>query len=170
MTTPDITAELAALRHRLDVLESREEIRSLRARFHDHVNTDRWDEIGDLFSTGAELDYDYLGSSSGRQAIGEFFGSIPRLLPDGDGGPFVRQFIHAHEIEVDGDTATGTSHMFATPVYHGQSFLVSARFADVYGRHDGVWFFDSVTMRIWYSVPLEQGWAGAERHHMRLEA
>ncbi|MBW0106085.1 nuclear transport factor 2 family protein [Pseudonocardia sp. KRD291] len=166
--TPDIAAELAAVRHRLDVLESREEIRSLRTRFHDYVNTDRWDEIGGLFSADAELDYDYLGSASERQAIDEFFGAIPRLLPDGEGGPFVRQFSHAHAIAVDGETATGSSHLFATPVYHGQSFVVSARFADRYGRHDGTWLFDSVAMTVWYSVPLEQGWAGADRHHMRL--
>ena len=101
MTTPDIAAELAALRHRIDALESQERIRALRNRFHDFVNTDRWEEIGTLFAEDAELDYDYLGSASGRAAVGEFFGAIPRLLPDGD-GTFVRQLIHAHDVEVDG--------------------------------------------------------------------
>lgn len=168
MTTPDIAAEIAALRHRLDALESREQIRGLRNRFHDFVNTDRWDEIGELFAPEAELDYDYLGSASGRAAIGEFFGAIPRLLPAGDGAPFIRQFVHAHDVDVNGDTATGTSHLFATPIYHGASFLVAARFSDRYGRHDGRWLFDAVTMQVWYSVPLERGWAGADRHHMRL--
>ncbi|GAA1866595.1 hypothetical protein GCM10009836_53750 [Pseudonocardia ailaonensis] len=168
MTTPDVLAELAELRHRIDALESREAIQILRDRFHDHVNTNRWAEIGDLFTDDAVMDYDYLGSASGRAEIGAFFARIPELLPDGEGAPFVRQFLHAHAVEVDGDTATGTSHLFATPIYHGQSFVLAGRFADTYQRVDGRWLFASVALEIWYSVPVTEGWAGARRHHMQL--
>jgi hypothetical protein len=167
----DLVAELAALRRRVDVLESQDRIRRLRNSFHDFVNTDRWAEIGGLFTEDAELDYDYLGRASGRAAVGEFFAAIPRLLPADAGAPFVRQFVHGHSVEVDGaagDTATGTSHLFATPTYHGTSFLFSGRFADTYARVDGEWLFASVTLDIWYSVPLAEGWATGERHRMSL--
>lgn len=161
-------AELADLRARVRALEDAREIRELRNRFHDHVNTDRWDEIGALFAEDATLDYSYLGSASGREAIGRFFGSIPQLLPGPDGTPFVRQFIHGHTVEVDGDAATGTSSLFATPVYDGRSFVLAGRFTDTYVRRGGRWLFGSVRLAIDYSVPLAEGWARADRHHMRL--
>lgn len=166
MTAPDLLAELAALRSRVDTLESRESIQMLRNRFHDYVNTDRWDEIGSLFTDDAELDYDTLGRASGRAAITEFFASVPQTLPSG-AGPFIRQFIHAHSVEVDGATATGTSHLFATPVFSGVSHVVSARFTDTYARVDGgEWLFSAVRMQIWYAVPIAEGWAGEDRNRL----
>jgi ketosteroid isomerase-like protein len=168
VTAPDLVAELAELRHRLDALESRDRIQDLRSRFHDYVNTNRWREIGGLFTDDAVMDYDYLGQASGRDEVGAFFARIPELLPDGDGAPFVRQFLHSHAVEVDGETATGTSHLFATPIYGGRSFVLSGRFSDTYRRVDGSWLFASVTLDLWYSVPIADGWAGTERHHMQL--
>lgn len=164
--------DLADLRRRLELLEAESALHRLRNRFHEYVNTDRWDEIGGLFAPDAELDYSYLGSASGRPAITEFFAAIPRLLPAGpDGGagkPFVRQFIHGHDVTVDGDTATGTSFLFATPIYHGQSFVLAGRFADTYTRAGGAWLFARVALEIWYSVPVAEGWAGPDRHRMAL--
>ncbi|MEJ2859615.1 nuclear transport factor 2 family protein [Actinomycetospora flava] len=172
--------DLTALRLRLEVLEAESALHKLRNRFHEYVNTDRWDEIGGLFAEDAELDYSYLGSASGRAAITEFFAAIPRLLPasgrrsDAEldpptaGKPFVRQFIHGHDVDVDGDTATGTSFLFATPIYHGQSFVLAGRFADTYTRVGGQWLFASVALEIYYSVPVAEGWAGPDRHRMAL--
>jgi SnoaL-like domain len=163
MTAPDLLAEFAELRRRVDTLESREQIQLLRNRFHDYVNTDRWAEIGSLFTDDAELDYDTLGRATGRASITDFFAAVPERLPSGT-GPFIRQFIHAHSVEVDGSTATGTSHLFATPVFHGVSHVVSARFTDTYARVDGgEWLFASVTMTIWYAVPIAEGWASEDR-------
>ena len=166
MTGPDPIAELAELRRRVDTLESRESIQLLRNRFHDYVNTDRWGEIGSLFTDDAELDYDTLGRFSGRTAITDFFAAIPERLPSGT-GPFIRQFIHAHSVEVDGSTATGTSHLFATPAFDGVSHVVSARFSDTYARvGGGEWLFASVTMQVWYAVPIAEGWAGENRNRL----
>lgn len=166
--TSDAPTELAALRHRLEVLEAESVLHHLRNRFHEYVNTDRWDEIGGLFAEDAELDYSYLGAASGRAAITEFFAAIPRLLPADAGMPFVRQFIHGHDVEVDGDRGTGTSFLFATPIYGGESFVLAGRFADTYVRRDGAWSFASVALEIYYSVPVAEGWAGPDRHRMRL--
>lgn len=160
--------DLTALRLRLEVLEAESALHTLRHRFHEYVNTDRWDEIGSLFAPDAELDYSYLGSASGRSAITEFFAAIPRLLPADEGKPFVRQFIHGHDVAVDGDRATGTSFLFATPIYHGQSFVLAGRFADSYVRVGGAWLFASVVLEIYYSVPVAEGWAGPDRHRMAL--
>jgi hypothetical protein len=164
MTAPDVVAEFAELRHRIDVLESRDAIRLLRNRFHDFVNTDRWGEIGTLFTSDASLDYSYLGQANGHEQVTAFFARMPDLLPN----TFVRQFIHAHSVEVDGDEATGTSHLLATPIYHGESYLLSGRFDDTYRREQGEWLFHAVTLNIWYSVPLAKGWSHPTPHHMSL--
>ncbi|WP_433802850.1 nuclear transport factor 2 family protein [Actinomycetospora sp. CA-084318] len=164
----DLVAELADLRRRVERLESESAIHALRNRFHEFVNTDRWDEIGGLFAEDAVLDYSYLGSASGRAEITAFFAAIPRLLPAAEGRPFVRQFIHGHDVEVDGDTARGTSFLLATPIYHGESFLLAGRFTDTYVRRGEVWSFASVTLDVDYSVPIREGWAGEDRHRMRL--
>ncbi|MDD7937467.1 nuclear transport factor 2 family protein [Actinomycetospora lutea] len=167
-----MSADLADLQRRLEVLEAESALHRLRNRFHEYVNTDRWDEIGGLFAPDAELDYSYLGAASGRAAITEFFAAIPRLLPAGPGQeagkPFVRQFIHGHDVAIDGDTATGTSFLFATPIYHGQSFVLAGRFADTYTRVAGAWLFARVALEIYYSVPVSEGWAGPDRHRMSL--
>lgn len=166
---PDLVAEIATLRRRIDELEASEQIRRLRNRFHDFVNTDRWDEIGSLFAEDAVLDYDYIAQVSGRRAIGDFFTKIPIDISAEGQTPFVRQFIHGHSVEVTGDTATGVSHLFATPVYNNQSLVVSGRFEDTYGRVDGHWLFTSVRLRLWYSVPLDEGWASSNRHQMTVD-
>jgi hypothetical protein len=170
MANTDVSAELAELRARVDVLESRDEIQQLRNRFHDYVNTNRWAEIGALFAEDAELNYSYLGNAFGGTAIGEFFASIPRKLPTDAGDPFIRQFIHGHSVDVDGDTAQGTSYLFATPIYQGRSFLAAGRFEDSYVRREGRWLFKSITFDVYYTVPLAEGWAGSNRHQMDLNS
>jgi hypothetical protein len=154
----------------VDVLESREEIQKLRNLFHDYVNTNRWTEIGALFAEDAELNYSYLGNAFGGAAIDEFFASIPGKLPTGKGEPFIRQFIHGHSVDVDGDTATGTSYLFATPIYQEQSFLAAGRFDDRYVRRDNRWLFKSITFDVYYTVPFAEGWAGPNRHQMNLNS
>jgi hypothetical protein len=165
----DLVAEIATLRRRVDELEAIEQIRRLRNRFHDFVNTDRWDEIGSLFAEGAVLDYDYVAQVSGRKAIGEFFTKLPAGISAEGETPFVRQFIHGHSVKVTGDTATGVSHLFATPVYNNTSLVVSGRFEDTYGRVEGEWLFTFVRLRLWYSVPLAEGWASSNRHQMSVD-
>jgi hypothetical protein len=166
MTTPDVLAELAALRHRVDVLESREEIQQLRNTFHDCINTGRWSEIGGLWVEDGELDYDYLGHEHGRAAITAFFEQVPVLLPAAGDTAVVKQFLHAHTVHVDGETASGTSHLFATPVFQGETYALAGRFTDTYRRVEGVWRFDTVKVDLWYSVPLAEGWASANLHQM----
>ncbi|MBT0772295.1 nuclear transport factor 2 family protein [Kineosporia sp. J2-2] len=158
-------ALLADLARRLDVLESQEAIRTLRNTYHDYVNTNRWSMVREMFTDDVVVDYSYLGRAVGRQAAGEFFAGVPELRPADDDMPFIRQFIHAHTVQVDGDEATGTSHLFATPVYDGQSFVLTARFTDRYRREAGRWLFSAIRLDIWYSVPLAEGWAQPGRRH-----
>jgi hypothetical protein len=76
----DITQELESLIARVTVLEDVEALRRLHHRFHELINDNRWESVGELFAPDAELDYAHLGSYRGREVIGEFFERLPAVI------------------------------------------------------------------------------------------
>ena len=157
---------LARMEARLQELEDREAIRTLRCRYHECINEGRFAAIPDLFSEDAELDFAHLGKGKGRREIAAFFGATvgsgsgpaeaeekPRLYR-------VKQFIHNHVVEISGDSGTGYAYLFATPVYAGEAYVVAARYDDEYVRRDGRWLFRVMRLTPYYMVPLKEGWAG----------
>jgi ketosteroid isomerase-like protein len=169
---PDQPLELQIrqLKARVDTLTAIEEIHSLRYRFHQYVNDNEWDRIGALFTPDAYLDYAHLGQVSGRPAIHRFFADIPSTIEQDAQATTtaVKQFVHAHDVRVSGDRATGLSYFEAKPVYHGRSFVVAGKFIDSYARLDGVWLFARVSLVLHWMVPLEEGWAQRDRIKMTL--
>jgi ketosteroid isomerase-like protein len=161
---------LEELLDRVQKLEAVEEIRTLRCRFHRYVNDDEWGRIGELFTEDAYLDYAHLGQVSGRADIHAYFERMPRVLEKDETAvrTLVRQFLHTHEVRVDGDTATGTSYLEAKTVYHGESFVVCGKFTDSYARRDGEWLFDRIELQMYWMVPLHEGWAQPDRIKMTL--
>jgi hypothetical protein len=162
------TQQVQRLKQRVSTLEAIEQIRSLRYRYHEYVNENRWHKIGSLFTPHAHIDYAHLGRASGQCAIQKFFADVPRALEQDEGATttVVRQFVHAHDVQVSGDRGTGTCFLEATPVYHQRSFIVSGEFSDEYARRDGVWLFERISLELYWMVPLEEGWAG--RHNIQM--
>ena len=152
----DIEQRLATLEAAVRRLSDIEEIRALRQRYHEYVNTNRPADIPDLFTEDAELDFGYLGRTRGRQKITTFFADLPVLLD------FVKQFIHNHAIEVDGDRATGVSYLEAKSVTRGQAYLVAGRYDDVCVRTPAGWRFSSMKFEPYFTVPFDQSWAQSD--------
>jgi len=149
----EIEQRLATLEAAVRRLSDIEEIRALRLRYHEYVNTNRPADIPDLFTEDAELDFGYLGRTRGRQKITKFFAALPVLLD------FVKQFIHNHAIEVDGDRATGVSYLEAKSVSRGQAYRVAGRYDDVCVRTPVGWRFSSMKFVPSFTVPFDQSWA-----------
>ena len=152
-------ADLAA---RLQRLEDIEALRMLRNRYHACVNDGRYGEIGALCAEDAIVHLGYLARYEGRDAIDKGFramGERERF--------FIKQYVHAHSVEVNGDQGTGTSYLEARYGRAGVSYLVSGRYDDVYVRQNSVWLFQSMTVEIYYTVPAGVGWMGDERHYLR---
>ncbi len=149
----EIERRLATLEASVQRLVDIEDIRALRLRYHEYVNLNRAADIPDLFTDDAELDFGYLGRTRGRQKITKFFAALPVLLD------FVKQFIHNHVVEVDGDRATGVSYLEAKSVSRGKAYLVAGRYDDVCVRTPGGWRFASMKFEPYFTVPHDQSWA-----------
>lgn len=149
-TLAQIAQQLQALRCRVDELESVEAIRALRARYHTLVNEDQGPRLHELFAQDASIIYNGRPEVFGRDAIRTFFENFPVQ--------YARQFIHQHEVSVDGDAGTGQSYLDGRPVHGGKSFYVVGRFDDTYVRVDGQWLFKKVVLTVHYMVEAAEHW------------
>ncbi len=150
------------LERRLRLLEDKEEIRRLRDDYHGCINDGRFGEIVGLFTDDAHVELGYLATYTGRDAIDMGFrgmGERERF--------YIKQFIHSHRIDVDGDTGTGVSYLEARYGRYGTSYLVSGRYDDIYRRVDGRWKFASMIAEFYYTIPDGVGWTGDELHYLR---
>ena len=106
----DLNLRMAALEAKVQKLIDIEDIRNLRFRYHVAMNERSFDDIPDLFTDDAELDFDYLGQAQGREKLVRFFAETPKILT------FLKQFIHNHVVEVDGNRGTGFCYLEARTV------------------------------------------------------
>ncbi|MDP6707364.1 MAG: nuclear transport factor 2 family protein [Alphaproteobacteria bacterium] len=149
----EIQARLAALESRVQEQADTEAIRRLRNRYHQCINDGLYDEIPLLFTEDASLDFSYIGKTQGRAKITKFFAVTPDVLP------FIKQFIHNHIIDIDGDGGTGVSYMEARTVNKGIAYVVAGRYDDEYVREADGWKFKTMNFEAYYTVPHDQGWA-----------
>lgn len=152
--TSELEARVQALEAQVAELQDRAAIQALRFRYHVAVNEKRLDDVHALFTEDAEVEFEGIGAAKGHDAIRRLYDELV------GGSPFIKQFIHNHLIELDGDRATGTSYLDARTVRDGESILVAARFDDEYLRAGGAWRFTSLRLRVFFAVPLQEGWAG----------
>ncbi len=70
------------------------------------------------------------------------------------------QFGHNHDVEVDGDVASGTAYLDARYAKDGRSLLVAGCYDDRGRRTDARWLISVSVLTIFVAVPPEAGWAG----------
>ena len=153
------------LEQRIQRLEDIEDIRRLRNRYHASLNENRYEQCRSLFTDDAVVELGYLARYEGIDAIDRGF----RAMGERDRF-FIKQFIHSHDVEVDGDSGTGTSYLEARYCRFGVSYVVAGRYDDVYARVDGVWKFKAMIAELFYTVPNAVGWTGDEMHYLRPKA
>jgi len=154
-TAPDtelarLAAQVAQLQARLDRQDDLDAIRALRNRYHELVNEDEGPRLYELFAPDATVVYNGRPEVRGREAIRRFFQDFPVQ--------HARQFIHQHEIELQGDRGTGRSYMDGRPVSQGKSLYVVGRFDDEYIRLDGRWLFQRVVLTVHYMIEAAEHW------------
>ncbi|MGE3915480.1 MAG: nuclear transport factor 2 family protein [Hyphomicrobiaceae bacterium] len=154
----DISQLEARIRH----LEDKEAVRSLRNRYHAAINDGRYGDIAELFTDDARVVLGYLATYEGSAAIDKGFrgmGERERF--------FIKQYIHSHEVTLEGDRGTGVSYLEARYGRYGVSWLVSGRYDDIYVRQGGRWLFKAMIAELYYTVPLGVGWMADEKHYLR---
>jgi len=151
-----------SLEQRVRRLEDIEDIRRLRNRYHASLNEGRYGDCRALFTEDAIVELGYLARYEGIEAIDRGF----RAMGERDRF-FIKQFIHGHDVDVEGDTGHGTSYLEARYGRYGVSYVVAGRYDDVYARVNGVWKFRSMIAELFYTVPNGVGWTGDEMHWLR---
>ncbi|MEM7254736.1 MAG: nuclear transport factor 2 family protein [Pseudomonadota bacterium] len=158
----DLLARVEELEQEVRALRAREDIRTLRNTYHEYINERHYEQIPGLFTDDARLDFGYLGKATGQVKISKFFAAAPKLLQ------FVKQFIHSHTIELDGDSGTGWSYMEAKSIAGDEAYLVAGRYDDCYTLIDGRWRFSVMNFQPYFTVPFKDpaGWATDDRLRM----
>lgn len=149
-----MSATIISVECRLKKLEDIEEIRRVRMQYHYFINEGLFADMASLFTDHASVDFGGIGRAKGREGIRDFFLSVPRNLS------LIKQFIHNHIVDVDGDRATGLAYMDARYAQGGNSVIAAARFTETYCRISNIWKIETMSVQAFFSVPLTEGWAG----------
>jgi hypothetical protein len=134
-----------------------DELRRLKYRYLRALDLKQWDDFGATLAADIDASYGTRLSFTGRDAVVDFMRSSL--------GPAIITVHHCHhpEIEVDGDTATGTWYLQDTVIITEQRMLLrgAAFYDDTYARDaDGQWRIRRTSyVRSYESMePLAEGW------------
>lgn len=122
----------------IERLVAAEAIRNLAARYAHAADRGRFDDVTALFTDEATLELPDGRRFVGRQAIRDFFGETGRTMRVAETNAFIRHHVTSHQIDVDGEGATGYAYFFVVtdrgPDHWG-------RYADRYVRVGDEWRF-----------------------------
>ncbi|MCY4514174.1 MAG: nuclear transport factor 2 family protein, partial [Candidatus Tectomicrobia bacterium] len=79
----------------------------------------------------------------------------------------LKQFIHNHVVEVNGDTAKGFLYLEAKYADKGESLFVAGKITDDYVRVDNRWLIRDTVTHLYFTTPLSKGWAVEDPHYLR---
>ena len=157
----DLEAELKALKAKVQNLEDKEAVRTLRYRYHQYINDNRFDEIANLFTDDAVVEIGYVLRSVGRDEIATSFIAMPKDVK------FLKQFIHNHIVDVDGDAAAGISYFEAKYAAKDEtSLLVAGKYDEDYVRTPDGWRISRMVVELYFTTPLQLGWAIENPHFL----
>lgn len=161
-----VTETRPSLEQRIQRLEDIEAIKQLKSMYLLYINDCHYHRVSELFTEDAVIDMSYMHPSPnvwrGRAEIAKWY----NVMAEGSLLSQLKQFLHNHTITVDGDTASGWSLLEARYGIVKQSYNVAAKYEETYARVDGTWLFKTLQLKVYYSVPMEMGWSGENRHHL----
>ncbi|MDH4363181.1 MAG: nuclear transport factor 2 family protein [Acidimicrobiia bacterium] len=141
----------ATIEQRLAVLEAKDEIRELTARYCLAVAEGEAETIIAMFTGDGVFtmrDREFAGTDQLRVM---YTGAADGVTP--------KPFIQNHVIEVAGDEATGRCGVEIRMVNKGEAYTVAGHYFDRYRKVDGRWLFARRDFRVYHWVPLSTGWA-----------
>ncbi|MFB6142197.1 MAG: nuclear transport factor 2 family protein [Halorientalis sp.] len=145
-----------SVEQRLERLESREEIKELRAEYCYCVDDTDGEAFAALFTEDATLDFGSAGTYTGHEELREFVDSV---VPEHY--EFIVHMVHNPVIDVDGDTATGRWYFEAPCTSGGTDMWIQGVYDEAYERVDGAWRFADVEATFNYVAEYDEGWGEA---------
>jgi len=119
------------------VLEEKDAIRELQARYCFHFDNAEFDRWLDLWTPNGAFDLGQRGRLAGREGLGKFLQSIPLT----NGSPLMRHCVMNSIVEVDGERAKAWCYVV---VIHGGTPLgitIAGRYEDQLAKSNGRWLF-----------------------------
>lgn len=151
------------LEDRVRRLEDVDAIRRLRNLYHYFVNENLPDRFREIYTDDGVMQTDDHMKFVGIDAIVEGFRKIPIYTP------MVKQFVHSHEIDVDGDAATAFAYIEARYAQDGVSLMVAGRYDEKYIRTPAGWRITYTYGKVDFAVPVQVGWAGDKLDYFSRE-
>ncbi len=147
---------------RLRRIEDLEEIRALRIRYHRCVNERIFKEAVDIHTEDALVDFAGQAIARGHEEIAKLYDYLNTNVG------IIRQFPSNHDIRIDGDEATGNALVDARYSQDGKSIIAAASYDEKYRRTEKGWKISEMLVKIHFSVPVQEGWAGVEIDQIRI--
>ncbi|MGW0038366.1 nuclear transport factor 2 family protein [Gordonia sp. NPDC003376] len=156
MTEPQLQDALA----RLDRLESRDAIRTVKANYMQWADDKRRLAMGELFWEDAIWEeLDTTGTTlpdarwEGREAIAEMFNQSPERLW------FTVHYLSNESITVNGDHAVGRWKLLEPCTIRDEiAVWQGGHYVDDFTRRNGVWKISHLRLTLDFQTPYEQGW------------
>ena len=142
---------MATVEERLAVLEAKDDIRELTARYCFAVADGLAEEIVGLFCD------DGIFEMRDRRWSG--LAELGQLYAGAAAGTTPKPYIQNHVIEVHGDEASGRCGVEIRMVHKGEAYTVAGHYFDRYRKVDGHWRFAHRNFHTYHWVPLSRGWA-----------
>lgn len=143
---------MKTLDQRLQILEDKDEIRELTARYCYAVVAQDGDALLDMFASDGEF---HMGTSSWRDQA-----ELSKLYKEQVGAIGPKPFIQNHVVQVNGDTATGNCAVEIRVIEKGESVTACGHYDDNYRRVNGKWKFAKRVFHLYHWAKLSEGWAG----------
>lgn len=144
-------APVHSVEERLALLEAKDEIRELTARYCFAVAEGDPDAIVELFCPD--------GSFTMRERTWSGHTELRSLYEAAADAVTPKPYIQNHVVHVTGDEATGRCGVEIRMVNKGEAYTVAGHYLDTYRKVDGHWRFARRDFRTYHWVPLSRGWA-----------
>ena len=149
-------SEINTLKQRLDVLESQDSVRRLKAEYMQACDEKRGRAIADLFwedGVWEALGGSPYGATVGRDAIADLFEASPKRLT------FTTHYLMNEAIEVDGDKAVGRWKLFEPCTFKDRVALwMGGWYVDDFERRDGEWRIKHLRLSVEFRTAYDEGW------------
>lgn len=150
---PENADAQSELLRRIQYLEDVQAITQLRAAYCQALDDGRWDDLTATFIP--EGRFNGLSMVRGHQGMLEFFPGLQDTISSW------WHFSSNETVEIDGDTATGSTWLLQPCVVDGESQLAAGRYEDQMVRTASGWKFQERKVRFFFWSSLHDGWDAA---------
>ena len=145
---------MASLEERIQVLEDKDEIRELTAKYCYAVVAQDSAALLNMFTDDGIFDMSPNMHFEGQEQLKKLYSNkIEEVAP--------KPFIQSHVIQVNGDEATGNCAVEIRLLDDGEAITACGHYNDIYRRVGGEWKFAHRDFQLYHWVPLAKGWSSS---------